>query len=449
MSLLSDSYRVPQKFGSYEFNIRDWLLVPRLPGQGMTSPVFSIGTKDSWQLVVYPGGTTDSDESSITVVLQNMGQGHIRATCELFLRTSTGELKLMNSTTPAFRFGCHGCDDPSDKWVATVPISFDYSVSSESEYMSNGTMTFVVDVTVVDNPELVITEGIQEFEEFQVPTLSSDLRALLNQPTQLGIRSDVTLASGETRVPCHQCILSARSSVFREQFMSSSIAMKRMLHAGKLYVSKIDPAVLHEFICFLYTDECNPDMLQGETLTALFSAACKYKVNGLRDICEREITRTLTIDSAADMLALADRLQAPVLKQHCVKFIGEYTKEVSGTEGFKALDADLCRLVLGEVTAEQEMVHAHHAALASASSEEKTEEERKSYPKKDAPDELFQESLDDEETQDSKSQGKEESERFKNKDELEDVSKPKTVIETTDKSEAMDKALPDTNLATS
>jgi hypothetical protein len=103
-----------------------------------------------------------------------------------------------------------------------------------------------------------------------------------------------------------------------------------------------------------------PEVLVGDQLAYMFSAACKYQVLGLMAICEKQMERTLTVANAAHCLYVADHVGAKSLKLACLKFIGlsifpclsslhlaAHTTDVVASEGYNDLDSNLCRLILG------------------------------------------------------------------------------------------------------
>lgn len=61
-----------------------------------------------------------------------------------------------------------------------------------------------------------------------------------------------------------------------------------------------------------------------DTLTAkLLAAADKYDLGRLRRMCESHICKDISVNSAAETLALADRCHATELKTTCLRFAAE------------------------------------------------------------------------------------------------------------------------------
>jgi hypothetical protein len=248
----SSFLHVPQSIGSYEFHIRDFELLPHSVNQSYVSSSFSISGTDKWDLAISPGGTDYDQSNSVLVTLRNLSSNESRATCSLFL-SSVGGLKFVASTEMSQIFGPNGSSD--DCWHALMPFSFNEAIKNNFEFITNGEMILVAKLTIFGDPQFLSTAD--RTEDHPITSLAADFEFLLSQACGVGaMKSDITLVSGEVKVPCHQCILACRSKVFRESFLTSASAMKLMLYAGKNVVNKIHPSVLREFVHFIYTDQC-------------------------------------------------------------------------------------------------------------------------------------------------------------------------------------------------
>jgi hypothetical protein len=247
----SSFLHVPQTTGTYEFHIRDFGLLPHQKNQKYVSSPFSISGPDKWEMAILPGG--DENDESVLVSLRNLNSGECRASCSLFL-TGDGGLKFAASTDVAQAFAPKGTT--GDSWSTSLPFSFSDAGKSNFEFVRNGDMTVVAKMTICGNPEFL--SSADTTYEHPITTLPADLEFLLCQAggSHGAMKCDITLVSGEVKVPCHQCILACRSKVFRDSFLTSTTTMKLMLHGGKNVVNKVHPSVLREFVHFMYTDQC-------------------------------------------------------------------------------------------------------------------------------------------------------------------------------------------------
>ena len=76
--------------------------------------------------------------------------------------------------------------------------------------------------------------------------------------------------------------------------------------------------VFEVFLCYLYSGEV--DQLD-EMCLDLFTAADKYDVQPLREICIQHMAKNISVDNAVDMLALADRHSVESVKSLALQFI--------------------------------------------------------------------------------------------------------------------------------
>ena len=136
-------------------------------------------------------------------------------------------------------------------------------------------------------------------------------------------------SSSTVRIPAHKFILSLRSPVFKAMFSTSMSEAT----SNEVIISDFEPAVVKEFLKFLYTDSCDPEDLElhAEMLLAI---SCKYQVPGLEVLCENHLISSLTVGSVAGVLRLADMYAADQLKLRALHFIKHHAKAVVQTENF-------------------------------------------------------------------------------------------------------------------
>ena len=104
---------------------------------------------------------------------------------------------------------------------------------------------------------------------------------------------------------------------------------------------------------FTYCDELSsPDVLSTtDGARAVLEAADRFGVTRLKQLAEIELaTRHLSVESAADLLLLADAHSCPQLKESASELFVSKAPEVMATEGWVRLgaSADLLRELMGE-----------------------------------------------------------------------------------------------------
>ncbi len=98
---------------------------------------------------------------------------------------------------------------------------------------------------------------------------------------------------------------------------------------------EITPHTLHRLLQFLYTDELEPS--SPEEATHLLHAADHYGVRRLFCICERTLCAALSVDNAAETLALAGLHSAAALKDAALRFVAANAVAVMASAGWAHL----------------------------------------------------------------------------------------------------------------
>ncbi|XP_061401789.1 speckle-type POZ protein-like [Musca vetustissima] len=176
-------------------------------------------------------------------------------------------------------------------------------------------------------------------------TISKDLANILASKEF----SDLTLVSQDKiEFKVHKVLLCARSEVFAAMFRNDLEEKK----TGSIQIEDMDSKVLKELLNYMYTDE----KISKEMATDLFVAGNKYAMSGLQEMCENMLIETMSVDSVADILLLADRHSSDRLKSKAVQFAIKNIKSVSMTDGWKRLRAnnlELCTDVLEKAVQER------------------------------------------------------------------------------------------------
>lgn len=140
----------------------------------------------------------------------------------------------------------------NDSWFARKVLSFDEA----STWTYQNAFAIKIQLMIACNIEVCKPDKPQGFQNEQIPTLGSDLLALMDDSW----KSDVVLVCGEERINGHQSLLAARSSVIKSHLTSSATMVKLALNGGKFYL-KVNPGVFHDVVKFIYTDSCRSQYL--------------------------------------------------------------------------------------------------------------------------------------------------------------------------------------------
>ena len=82
---------------------------------------------------------------------------------------------------------------------------------------------------------------------------------------------------------------------------------------GRLVIDDIEPNVLKELICFIYTGKFTEKEIPEGMFTDLFKSADKYGMDGLKVKCLKQIIKTVTKDNALEVYGLGDTYNEPSL----------------------------------------------------------------------------------------------------------------------------------------
>ncbi|MBA0687076.1 hypothetical protein Goari_014639 [Gossypium aridum] len=147
--------------------------------------------------------------------------------------------------------------------------------------------------------------------------------------------SDITFNVFGEKFHAHKLVLAARSPVFEAEFSD------RMEDDNEIVVTDMEPKVFKALLHFIYRDSLIDDeefvgtssssmpSVSDALAAKLLAAADKYDLPRLRLMCESVLCKDISVNSVANILALADRHYAMDLKSVCLKFAAENLVEGS------------------------------------------------------------------------------------------------------------------------
>ena len=339
---------------SYMWTISNFSFCREEMGEVLKSSTFSAGTNDKlkWLLRINPKGLDEESKDYLSLYLllhKCETKGEVRAKFKFsILNAKREEVKIMESQR-AYRFVA-GKD-----WGFKKFVKRDLLLDESSGLLPDDKLTIYCEVNVVTEAK----EYSGQVSPFQsrVPTcrLPEDLEDIFKSQEF----SDVTIVANEREFKAHKAILAARSPMFRGMFSHDMKETK----FNRVEVTDVDPDVLEEMLRFIYTGKSmleprlqqvreQKDQKEQEKeqhlAIELLQAANKYQLDRLKMICEEALYKTLSVDSVAEILALADLYNASQLKHQAIEFIGTHATEVTETDGWNRMIRENSHLV-GEV----------------------------------------------------------------------------------------------------
>ncbi|XP_035231697.1 TD and POZ domain-containing protein 4-like [Stegodyphus dumicola] len=143
--------------------------------------------------------------------------------------------------------------------------------------------------------------------------------------------SDFILKCDTTEFQVHKCVLSARSPIFASMFQHPVTENRE----NRVTITDIDACVLQQLLMFVYTGRTNA--LSYSMARDLYSAADKYAILELKEMCRQFMTSSLTTSTAVEILILADMHNDALLKSTAVNFISTNFEDFDTTKAWLSL----------------------------------------------------------------------------------------------------------------
>lgn len=161
----------------------------------------------------------------------------------------------------------------------------------------------------------------QKLTENPDGTLLQDFSDLLHT----GRLSDVTISVQGHSFQAHKLLLAARSPVFAAMFEHD---MKER-EVGAVEVVDVDREVFAELLRYIYTDRVAS---LDQVALRLLSAADKYDLLSLKQMCERSLRNGLSLENVISVLIAAHLHNCDRLKRQAINFIADNIQHVVATD---------------------------------------------------------------------------------------------------------------------
>ncbi|CAL4941952.1 unnamed protein product [Urochloa decumbens] len=219
----------------------------------------------------------------------------------------------------------------------------------KSEHLKDDSFTIRCDIVIINN---VYAKEIAE--EATTPAFvsvpPSDLSVHFGDLLLTESGADVLFEIGSQTFAAHQCVLEARSPVFRDELFGTM----EFVTTGVVRIDDIEAQVFKALLYFMYTDSFPKAKKEEEEDNVmcqhLLVAADKYNLKRLKLICEDKLCKYIDVGTVATILALAEQHHCNGLKKACFDFISSPTilKAAVDTDGFKHLSRS-CLAIMEEL----------------------------------------------------------------------------------------------------
>ncbi|XP_037474236.1 BTB/POZ and MATH domain-containing protein 1-like [Triticum dicoccoides] len=148
---------------------------------------------------------------------------------------------------------------------------------------------------------------------------------------------DISFKVGGETFPAHRYIVAARSPVF----MAELLGPMKEKAAACIRIDGMEAKVFKAMLHFIYADSL-PKIDEDENVEMaqhLLVAADRYNLERLKLMCEETLCKSISKDTAATTLALAEQHGCDGLKKSCFEFLAsvDNLKAVMASDGFAHL----------------------------------------------------------------------------------------------------------------
>ncbi|CAF3317093.1 unnamed protein product [Rotaria socialis] len=305
------------------------------------SPVSGMSISTQWRLVCYPKGNYGASSNYMSIFLEYIkGERDIKAKAEYSLVNRKCELTEMRKD---IQFSVYKCGN-SRGFINYV--KYDTITLLENETLDEDKLKIYVRITIMDD---AITEDTkyQEFEDVDsVNFATRGFESLVKDFTQLLLHSTQKMSDIKVRVTvpyssydddamqapvvfhAHKLILAARSPVFAAMFSNRTLENT----TNTIDINDLHPNTIQSMLEYIYTGRVTD--IKKSTVE-LYRCADKYQLEDLRSQAEVALMSSISIDSCAEILLLADQHHSKDLKSRVIQFIiGGNLKAIIQTDGW-------------------------------------------------------------------------------------------------------------------
>jgi len=197
-----------------------------------------------------------------------------------------------------------------------------------NEFINDDTLTIVCEMTIPGNDVTRLgytyNDAKNSSKKEETNKLVTDMERLLETSTL----TDVTIKCENKILECHKAILSARSSVFRAMFQHDMRESKN----NEIIIPDLDFTTVKDMVKFIYSGRL-VDIAEKSDL--LLSAADKYDIKDLKEMCCQCLSANLNVDQIVDVLVLSDLHKATELKNTAIQFLLCHKEEVFAQPDWK------------------------------------------------------------------------------------------------------------------
>ena len=215
------------------------------------------------------------------------------------------------------------------KYGTLVGIERHTMLKNVTEALFNNTLTVYckVDIYMLNQPKHKLTSSSSPM--IQEPAFN--LSETMEEARKNDLFTDVTLVAGDKEFKAHRAVLASQSPFFKTRF-----EQHWQREDNKVEMIDLTSDILEAMISFMYTGKVpNTDTLAFQ----LLPAAEEYGLVGLRFLCERVLSDSLSSQNVIENIILAATHNADGLRSACMSYITKNPSEAQKSEGWRQMKA--------------------------------------------------------------------------------------------------------------
>uniref|UniRef100_A0A0E0LU03 BTB domain-containing protein n=1 Tax=Oryza punctata TaxID=4537 RepID=A0A0E0LU03_ORYPU len=346
-------------------------------GKPVTSGLFSLGGH-RWDILFFPGGYyRDSPYAAIFLrLVSNLHDEQVRLLVDFTLVDRRGGMTGGGEDDGSYtRCGYH-VFGPGLSGVGRCCFGFpefilQHDLAASGVLLSGDRLVVECAVRLAVDADELLRRGPRPLDD--------ELRRGLRRMLEDGTGADVTFVVRGERFRAHRCVLAARSPVLlAELYGPAARAMggtrRRDADADEatttITIEDMEPEAFAAMLRFAYDDTLpelpgnnNRDAAGVHMAQHLLAAADVYGMDALSQACQNRLAGCVTLATAADTYALADKLGLRLLKAAVVRDVAAASTSARGIEAVKKSEG-FRRLAAADAATADEMVRKVVAASA-------------------------------------------------------------------------------------
>ncbi len=142
--------------------------------------------------------------------------------------------------------------------------------------------------------------------------------------------TDLSLEVESNTFHCHKFMLARKSAVFDAMFSHNF----EEAYSNKVVISDLESDAVLEMLRFIYTGKVQH---MEKVNKMVLVAADKYNITDLKELCEKSLCNSMTVENVCSLLLLARDRVSQELKRRAVDFISQNIDAVTNSDGWQDL----------------------------------------------------------------------------------------------------------------